>query len=68
MNEHIHEELVVVEADAVGHPRAVMVHLQHAPIALRAVMASVGLGLVAPLADSNTAELFTFDRRLEADR
>ena len=34
MEEHVHEEFVVVETDAISDPRAVMVHLQNASIAL----------------------------------
>ena len=34
MEEHVHEEFVVVETDAVSDPRAVMVHLENASIAL----------------------------------
>ena len=55
VEEHVHEELVVVEADAVCDPGAVMVHLEDASVTLRAVMAPVGLRLVAPLADAHTA-------------
>ena len=61
VEEHVHEELVVVEADAVGDPGAVMVHLQDATIALRAVMASVRLRLVTPLADTDATVAFTLD-------
>ena len=53
MEDHVHEELVVVETDAVSDPRAMMVHLQDAAVALRTVMASIRLGLVAPLADAD---------------
>ena len=34
MEEHVHEEFVVVETDAVSDPWAVMVHLENASIAL----------------------------------
>ena len=61
MEEHVHKELVVVKADAVGYPGAVMVHLQNAAIALRAVMASVRLRLVTPLADTDATVAFTLD-------
>ena len=67
MEEHAEEELIVVEADAVGHPGTVMVHLQDAPVALRAVMAAVWLCFVTPLADSNTSELLFLHGHLEAD-
>ena len=63
MEEHVEEEFVVVKADAVGDPRAVMVHFEDAAVALRAVMASVGLGLIAPLADTNTAISLALHRR-----
>ena len=55
MEEHIHEELVVVESDTIGDPGAMMVHLEYALVALGAVMAPVWLGLEAPLANSYTA-------------
>ena len=61
VEKHVHEELVVVKADAIGDPRAVMVHLQDAAIALRAVMTPVRLRLVAPLADTDTTVAFTLD-------
>lgn len=66
MEEHVHEELVVVEADAVCDPGAVMVHLQDAAVALRAVMAPVGLGFVAPLAYTDATVAFTLDRGLHS--
>jgi len=56
VEDHAKEELVVVEAYAVGHPRAVVVHLQHALIALRAVVGAVGLSLEAPGAHADAAE------------
>lgn len=56
VQQHVHEELVIVEADAICDPRAVVVHLQDAPVALRAVVAPVGLGLVAPLANAHATE------------
>ena len=62
MEEHVEEELVVVEADAVGDPWAMVVHLEDAAIALRAVMAPVGLRLVAPLADTHTTIALAFNR------
>ena len=34
MEEHIHEEFVVVETDAISDPRAVMVYLENASVAL----------------------------------
>lgn len=58
MEEHAEEELVVVESDAIGYPGTVMVHLEDAPIALRTVMASVWLCLIAPLTNSHATILF----------
>jgi len=55
---HAQEVFVVVKADAVCHPGAVVVHLQDASIALRAVVAAVGLCFVAPLANANATILF----------
>jgi len=60
VEEHVHEEFVVVEADTVGHPWAVMVHLKNTSVALRAVMASVWLRFVAPLANANTTVALAF--------
>ena len=59
MEDHVHEELVVVETDAVCDPWAVMVHLQDAAVALGTVMTSIRLGLVAPLADADATQAFT---------
>lgn len=66
MEEHANEELVVVEANTVGDPGAVMVHLQDASVALRAMMASVWLRLVAPLANSYATELLLLNRHVDA--
>ena len=54
VEEHVHEEFVIVEAYAVGDPRTVMVHLEYAAVALWAVMAPIRLCLVAPLTDAHT--------------
>ena len=62
VEKHIHEELVVVESDAVCDPWAVMIHLENASVTLRAVMASIGLCLVAPLTDANTTVSLAFHR------
>ena len=43
VEQHAHEELVIIETNAVGDPGAVMVHLQHAFVALGTVVASVRL-------------------------
>eukprot|EP00353_Schmidingerella_taraikaensis_P014142 CAMPEP_0185581814 /NCGR_PEP_ID=MMETSP0434-20130131/19055_1 /TAXON_ID=626734 ORGANISM="Favella taraikaensis, Strain Fe Narragansett Bay" /NCGR_SAMPLE_ID=MMETSP0434 /ASSEMBLY_ACC=CAM_ASM_000379 /LENGTH=185 /DNA_ID=CAMNT_0028200443 /DNA_START=366 /DNA_END=922 /DNA_ORIENTATION=- len=61
VEEHVHKEFVVVESDAVGDPRAVMVHLQDAPVALGAMMAPIGLRLVAPLANAHTTVAFALN-------
>lgn len=66
MEEHVQEELVVVETDAIGDPWAVMVHLEDAPVALRAMVTPVWLRLVAPLADTNATIALALDRRLHA--
>ena len=55
MKEHVHEELVVVETNAICNPRAVMVHLQDARVALGTVMTSIWFRLVTPLADSHSS-------------
>mmetsp|Transcript_32668 Transcript_32668/g.96286 ORF Transcript_32668/g.96286 Transcript_32668/m.96286 type:complete len:252 (+) Transcript_32668:119-874(+) len=44
--------LMIANADAVVHPRAVMVHLDDAALAHRAVMGAAGLVGVAPAADA----------------
>jgi hypothetical protein len=50
VEQHTNKVLVVVESYAVGNPGAVVVHLQNASIALRAVMTAVGLSFEAPMA------------------
>ena len=55
MEKHCHEEFVVIETDAVGHPGAVMVHLQNALVALRTMMAPLRLSPKAPLANAHAA-------------
>jgi len=62
VKEHIQEVFVVVEADAVGNPRAVMVHLENTLVALGAVMASVWLCSKASLAHPDATKLLTFER------
>jgi len=62
VEQHVEEEFVVVEADAVGNPRAVVVHFENAAVALGTVMASVGLRLKAPLTDSNSTEFLLLHR------
>ena len=61
MEEHVHEEFIVVEADAVGNPGAMMVHLEDAAIALGAVMAPVRFSLVAPLTDADATVTFALN-------
>ena len=67
VKQHVQEELIVVKADAVCHPGAVMVHLEDAAIALGAVMAPVGLSLVTPLANTHAAVSLPFNGGLNAD-
>ena len=55
------EVLVVVEADAVVQPRAVMVHLQDASIALAAVVAAIRLCLQTPLAHPDATKALPLD-------
>jgi len=61
VEEHIHKKFVVVEADTVGNPWAVMVHLENASVALRAMVASVRFSFVAPLANTNTTITLSFN-------
>ena len=66
MEEHVHEEFVIVETDAVCDPWAVMVHLENASVALGAVVAPVRLSLIAPLANTDATVALTLDRGLHA--
>ena len=68
VEEHVHEEFVVVETDTVSNPWAMMVHLEDAAVALGAMMASVRLCLVAPLADTYATVAFALDRWLHAHK
>lgn len=61
VEEHVHEEFVVVEADTVGNPRAVMVHLENASVALRTVMAPIWFRFVAPLTNAHAAVALPFN-------
>ena len=61
MKKHIEEEFVVVEADTIGNPGAVVIHFKHASVALGTVMAPIWLCFVAPLADSYSTIAFAFD-------
>ena len=65
IEEHVQKVLVVVEPDAVGYPWTVVIHLQNAFVALRAVMASVWLGAQTSLAHSNSTVLLAFERLLD---
>lgn len=47
IDEQKHEEFAVPKANTVVDPRAVMVHVQHTPVASRAVMASLRLEYIA---------------------
>lgn len=51
---HAQEVFVVVKSDTVSDPGTMVVHLENASVALGAMVASIWLSLVAPLADSNT--------------
>ena len=62
VEEHHHEVLVIVEPYTVGYPGTVMVHFEHAFVALGAVMAAVWLSAQASLAHPHTAVLFAFER------
>lgn len=61
IEKHVHEILVVIEADAVSNPGAMMIHFKNALIALRAMMASIGLCSKAALAHSYTTILLSFE-------
>lgn len=63
VEDHAKEEFVVVKTDTVSDPWTMVVHLENAPVALRAMVASVWLSLVAPLAypDAAVALLFYAD-------
>ena len=58
--DHAKEELIVVEADTVGHPWTVVVHLQHAHVALGAVVTPIWFRFEAPVAQAHTAQFFLF--------
>lgn len=59
------EESVVVEAHAVVHPRAVMVHLHDASVADRAVVRAHGLEHAALLAEARRLALAVLHRRID---
>jgi len=56
------EILVVVVSDTIVDPRAVVVHLQHAPLAHATVMAAIGLHFDTLPAPSSTAIVLLLDR------
>ena len=62
VEEHAHEIFVVREADAVSHPRTMMVHFQHTLIALAAMMAAIRLRSEASLTHSHTSIGLSFNR------
>ena len=62
VEEHIQKVFIVVEADAIRNPRAVMVHLENALIALRTVMAPIRFGSETSLAHPDATELLPFKR------
>ena len=57
MEEHAQEEFIVIEADTIGYPRTMVVHFEYTSVALCAMMASVRLCFVTPLANPDTSEL-----------
>ncbi len=66
VQKHVHKELVVVKADAVGHPRAVMVHLEDASVTLGAVVTPIRFRFVAPLTNADSSVTFALDRGLHS--
>lgn len=57
IKDHVHEVLVVIEPNAVGNPRAMMIHLQHTSTALTAMMCSLRLEFLAMVAKTLVASL-----------
>lgn len=62
VDEEQQEGLVVVQADASGKPRAVVIHLQNTSLARTAVMGAVGLPGLALLAEAQLAIRFDGER------
>jgi hypothetical protein len=58
VNQKKEEELVVVEPNTVVDPRAMMVHLQDASTASRAMMGAVGFPILAFVTESHASILF----------
>jgi hypothetical protein len=61
IKQHVEEILVVIEADAVGDPRTMVVHFKNAPVTLRAVVTSIRLGSQTSLAHSYTTVLLPLE-------
>lgn len=59
------EQLLVAQADAVVHPRAVVVHLHDAPLAEAAVVRAGGLEGVAPVPRPKSISQHFFVRKIE---
>ena len=59
VEKHVHEEFVVVESNAVGHPRAVVIHLHDTLIASAAMVSSRWLQLIANVAVFKLVEFFS---------
>lgn len=55
VDEEEQEGLVVAQADAGGEPGTVVIHLQHAPAAGRAVVGAIGLARLALFAETELA-------------
>lgn len=58
IEQHVEEVFVVVKSNAVGYPRAVVVHFQNAFVALAAMVTSIWLRSQTSLAHSNPSILF----------
>lgn len=64
VKQRVEEVLVVVEPNTIANPIAMMVHFEHASVALAAVMRAVGLHSKAALADANATILLSLDRKV----
>ena len=62
VEEHVEEVFLVVEADAVGDPGAMMIHFENASVALAAVVSSVRLRYQTSLAQPDASVLFLLNR------
>lgn len=60
VHQELQEDLVVLEANAVAHPRTVVVHLEHAPLTQAAVMGPRWLDLLALVAVTKHEEALKF--------